>query len=141
MRLAEAHRACGEYDDAIASLTEVFTLDTDPLRRKHANFELAQIQEAQGRQGAALASYLRLAMNPDPTRVPEVEPLIKDSVYRTVKLGMELQDYATVIMMAEQFEEVWGVGDAWSAEIRKFRGEAAIEQAKRATATGHGQVS
>ena len=129
MLLAKAYRDCREYDKAVDAIGAIFRLDQDPVRQTQANFELASIQLAQGRKDAAFASYLRLGLNPDPLRNPDLAPVYADSVVRCMELADELQDWDAVVLMVENLEKSWPKDDRVK-DARRMRDKALLEKSK-----------
>jgi TolA-binding protein len=124
--LGEATLACGDADTAAAALGEVFRLDRDADRRRQANFLLAQVQAAQGRMDAAYASYLRLALHPDPTRDPDTAPLYRRSTLEALTLAGNAGDWETVVVLAEKFLVAWP-NDPDGTAVRQKRNRARVE--------------
>ena len=130
LMLGEAGLACDDLDGASAALGEIFRLDRDADRRRNANFLLARVQAAQGRMDAAYASYLRLALHPDPTSDPDAAPLYRSSTLEAIAMAGDASDWETVEMLAEKFLSVWP-GDPEETAVRQQRNRARVELSKQ----------
>lgn len=130
--LGRAHREAGQYDQAIAALTDVFKFTRDPRMKRQADLELAQIQEQQGRKDAAYASYLRIALHPDPTVDADVAAMVEQAMVRAMALGMEQEVYEDVLLLCDRFLEFFEDSEQLDT-VRQTRREAGLEQARRGT--------
>lgn len=135
LRLAEALLACDSPDPALAALGDIFRLDEDADRRRRANFLLARIQAAQGRTADAFASYLRLALHPDPAGDPELAPLNRSSTLEALRLATETADWETVVLLADSFLKAWPKDPELDA-VRQQRNRARVELSKQTPALG-----
>ena len=132
--LGRARRETGDYDGALAALTDVFKFTRDPKMKRQADLELALLQEQQGRNDAAYASYLRIALHPDPTADPEVAALVERGMLRAMALGMELGAYEDVLLLCDRFLSFFEQSENLD-QVRQARREAGLEQARRGPAT------
>jgi TolA-binding protein len=132
--LGRAHRELGEHDAAIAALTDVFKFTRDPTMKRQADLELALIQEQQGRKDAAFASYLRIALHPDPTGDPAVAALVERAMARAIALGMEQEAYGDVLLLCDRFLKFFDESE-YLDQVRQARRDAGLEQARRGVVT------
>ncbi len=128
--LARALKQCGSHDEALDALREIFTLDSDRVRLRKANVELAGIQAAQGRAADAYATYLRMVLTTeDPARPPELVDINRSAALAAIELGMKMADYETVIFLADRFQGHWGKDEA-IASVREVKNQALLERSK-----------
>jgi tetratricopeptide (TPR) repeat protein len=126
--MAKAYRQCRRYPEAIESLRDIFAMDRDAVRLQQANFELALIQELQGRAADAYASYLRMGLNPDPTREPELMDINRQATLKAVSYSMERSDWDTVVLLADQFARFWPDDEQGDA-VQQQKRQALLEKA------------
>ncbi len=130
MILGRSYRNCQQYPEAIEALGQIFRFEKkDRVLLAQANYELAEVQVAEGRSDAAYASYLRLALHPDPTRQPELMDVRGLSTLRSAELSFEKEDWDTVVVMADKLMQFWPDHEQIPA-VKKLRRDALVEQAK-----------
>lgn len=128
LQMARAYRQCGEPVAAIEALRDIFALDRDPVRIQQANFELARIQESQERVEDAYASYLRMGLNPDPTRQPALMDIYRIATLKAAGYAMERGEWDTVILLADQFVKFWP-DDEQAGPLQQKKRQALLEKA------------
>jgi len=125
--LGKAYRALGRLDDAVGALRDVFRFADNNVLINRANLMYGQIKEEQEQPKAALASYQRIALLADPND-PELRPMIKDALWRSIQLGMKIGLYDDVMDSCDQYLKLFSESERIS-EVRDIKAQARLKAA------------
>jgi hypothetical protein len=136
--LSDAYRGMQEYGRAIEALSGVFRFARDPLLKKRADLALAGLQEKEGRPQDAYASYLRVALHPEPRQSPGLVPLVRQGLLRALDLGLSLASYDDVLYLCDKYLDLFPQDDAVES-VREKRRQASLEKARQEALAGVGE--
>lgn len=152
--LSKAYREQGKYPEAVATLSEIFKVATDPVDINRANIELAKVQrefsarlkkenKAQAAEDSlkqAAASYERVGLFAD-ERVEKLKTMIEEALRELVQVYGELGKFKDAIDAGDRYLAKFPDMPA-AADVRKsqqaFKLKAALETPAPAPARAPG---
>jgi TolA-binding protein len=105
--LAQSATAMEAYDQAQTALADILRLSDDNVLNQRAQFQLGLLQRQRGEPQQALATFQRITLLQDPG-VEALRPIIEDSYVASVELMQELELFADVQDLVDQFETDFG---------------------------------
>lgn len=124
--LSASSRETGKFDDALSALGEIMNQPvSSPPQKMQAQYEIMKLQEKQGKKSEALASSLRvvglagLSNEKNAALLGWIEKMAVDGV----RIGSELQRYADVIELCDQYMKLLPKGGNLEA-IRRAKADA-----------------
>lgn len=119
--MATAYRELNQFDQAGEQLRDIFKFAPDAWQRNKASVALALLQEADGDDNGALASYLRVALLADASD-PESRSYVQQALLQGLDLAQRMERWEDAKEFVEKYLTEFSA-DPKVPELRKVRNQ------------------